>query len=81
MRWSVATGRTDGLVQLTYSGSAANPLVSAAWDIDMYGLILIEPSKRELHFVDAVDDFPAFEIYCKPDGRWTGRNRRDRFPE
>jgi hypothetical protein len=67
MKWSLASGRTDGLVQLTYRGAASNPLVTGSSDIDMYGTVLIEPSKRELRFVGGIDDFPAFEMYCRAD--------------
>ncbi|WP_029049008.1 DUF3238 domain-containing protein [Cupriavidus sp. amp6] len=62
-------GVVDGIpgsMQIDFQGSAANPLMAAP-DIDWSGTLTIDREGRRILVKGAVNDFPAFEMYCSVD--------------
>jgi hypothetical protein len=62
-------GVVDGIpgsVQIDFQGSAGNPLMAAP-DIDWSGTLTIDREGGRILVKGAVNDFPAFEMYCTVD--------------
>jgi Protein of unknown function (DUF3238) len=57
-----------GSVQIDLSGAASLPLFAKAADIDYAGTLIIDRLEGNVLFKGAVDEFPAFEMYFRPNG-------------
>jgi peptidoglycan hydrolase-like protein with peptidoglycan-binding domain len=56
------------MVQLDYEAAANLPLLAAAPDIDLLGVLRIDRDNNRIRFKGGVDDFPAFEAYAAVNG-------------
>ena len=55
-------------MQFSFSATASDPCVTAAPDIDMNGIVSINPTARLVGFIGMIEPFPAFEAYVTIDG-------------
>jgi hypothetical protein len=69
MRFFGLRGSSASTIEIDLSGSATNPCVPFAPDIDYIGTITIDPTSKTVSFVGFVDEFPAFEMFVSIDGR------------